>query len=196
MRPINWDGLTKRFLNTGELEVLVALCKSVGGPSTNITFVEFGCHDGRTAKCLVREDKRITRYIGVEVGQDWKPAKAAQRGELPPVPGKLMLEDHIFKLIVKPRGSLDLKVEDLPQASVVFIDGDHSRNAVDHDTFLATAVIDTPGIIIWHDYHSLTDKQGKPLVDVADYLEELAVNADRNIQHVEGTWFAIERFAG
>lgn len=68
----------------------------------------------------------------------------------------------------------------------MFIDGDHSRAGVEHDTMLARAMVRPGGIIVWHDYHHFGT------VDVRDVLDEMW-QAGADIVHVEGTWLAYER---
>jgi predicted O-methyltransferase YrrM len=174
--------LPKRFLNEGELEVLIALFRSV---SPRVV-IEFGCNVGRTAKALLREIPTIERYVGVDVARGYVPSKAVQRNEVPERPGHLVADDPLFRLIVSARGSLDLKPTDLPECDAVFIDGDHGREAVMHDSALARALTREGGIIVWHDYHDLGT------VDVREVLDE-DFAAGRDIRHVADTWLAFER---
>jgi predicted O-methyltransferase YrrM len=90
-------------------------------------------------------------------------------------------------LVLRPRGSLDLTLQDLPPADAVFIDGDHGCLAVEHDSALARALVRPGGIIVYHDYHELGTVDVKPVLD-------LLHRGGRNIEHVEGTWLAFERF--
>lgn len=182
LRPIDWSGLPRRFLNTGELEVLVALVSSVKPRHV----IEFGVNIGRTAKAILANVPGIEAYTGIDVTPDYVPSKPVQRHEVPALPGELVLDEPRFRLIVKPRGSLDLTPHDLEPADAIFIDGDHGHAAVMHDTALAGAVIRTPGIIIWHDYHDLGT------VDVKTCLDAY-YRAGHKIAHVAGTWLAFER---
>jgi predicted O-methyltransferase YrrM len=75
----------------------------------------------------------------------------------------------------------------LPPADAVFIDGDHGCLAVEHDSALARALVRPGGIIVYHDYHELGTVDVKPVLD-------LLHRGGRNIEHVEGTWLAFERF--
>src|SRR6266550_6143017 len=88
IRPINWTGLTTRFMNPGELEVLIALMRLVPDPLAH-TVVEIGCHEGRTAKAVLRELPYVKHYMGIDVEPGYIPTCAVQRGEIPRQPGLL-----------------------------------------------------------------------------------------------------------
>lgn len=182
---LDWSGIApehrKRFLNPGEAETLVALARSVGAQ----TLIEFGVNEGRTARLLLDNVATLREYVGVDVLPGYVTQCAVQRRELPQRPGWMAADDARFRAIVSARGTLDLAPADLPAADVVFIDGDHGRIAVEHDTQLARAVVRPGGLIIWHDYHGLGT------VDVRDVLDELAA-AGAPIHHVDGTWIAFE----
>jgi len=180
--PISLEDVPARYMNPGELEVLVALVKS----SRHRRVIEFGCNVGRTAKVLLREIPTIREYVGIDVFKDYIPECAVQSREVPQNPGTLAHDDYRFSLVLRQNGTLDLEPDDLRHADVVFIDGDHSRKVVLHDTILATKVLTPGGMIIWHDYHELGT------VQVKEVLEELQ-DMGRKIIHVEGTWLAYER---
>ena len=55
IRPIDWTGLPTRFLNPGELEVLIALVRDVSPTAV----IEFGVNVGRTAKALLSNVETI-----------------------------------------------------------------------------------------------------------------------------------------
>jgi predicted O-methyltransferase YrrM len=86
------------------------------------------------------------------------------------------------------KGSFDFNVSSHGvKYDAIFIDGDHGRDAVMHDTKIAKQLLNDGGIIIWHDYHD------RGTVDVKDCLDELQ-SKGANIKHVAGTWVAFERF--
>ena len=182
VRPIDWSGLNRRFMNPGELEVLVALVNSV----KPATMIEIGVNEGRTAKALLANVPSLTHYIGIDVPIGYRTSKEVQRREVPVDAGHLALSDPRFELLLRPRGSLDLEPEDLPRCDVVFIDGDHGYDAVLYDSYLADALTRDGGMIIWHDYH------GIDTVDVREVLEASAAEGNP-IQYVEGTWIAFMR---
>ena len=184
VRPINWLGLPKRFMNPGELEVLVALVKSVAPPAR--IMIEIGVNEGRTARSIIREVQSIECYVGVDVEHGYRPIKRFQVDEIPDIPGKYVRGDPLFHLVLRRRGSLDLNPEDLPQCDVMFIDGDHGREAVFNDTRLAQGLVRTGGLIVWHDYH---DAGTVDVPEVLDFLHR----AGMEIEHIEGTWLAVHK---
>jgi len=184
-RVIEWGGLPRRYMHPGELETLVSLVDSVR-PSV---MIEFGVNVGRTARAILDNVASLQRYQGIDVLPSYVPSKVVQRTEVPLDPGRLAKGDRRFELIVRARGSLDLEAMDLAPCEAVFIDGDHGRQAVLHDTELALALTRPGGIIVWHDYHDLGT------VDVRDVLHELA-GGGLSITHVAGTWLAFHRVGG
>ncbi|WP_292451266.1 class I SAM-dependent methyltransferase [Mesorhizobium sp.] len=179
VKPIDWRGLPTRFMNPGEMEVLVALANSVRPK----TVIEFGVNDGRTAKALMLNVKTIERYVGIDVPQGYVTEKIVQRNEVPSAPGRLALDDPRFRLLMARRGSHDLMIDDLPKCDFAFIDGDHSRTGVLRDNHLAANRVRRGGMIVFHDYHA------RGTVDVKDALEDLH-DAGIELKHVAGTWLA------
>jgi predicted O-methyltransferase YrrM len=182
--PIDWTGLPTRFMSHDncDLEVLIALVRSVSPRHV----IEFGVNVGRTAKAIMANVPGIERYTGIDVPLDYVPILALQLDNAVPNPGEMVLSDSRFHLIVKPRGSLDLTVADLEPCDAAFIDGDHGRAAVLHDTMLARALVRPGGIIVWHDYHDIGN------VDVKAVLDEMH-QAGAAIQRVDNSWLAFER---
>ena len=72
VRPIDWNGLPRRFLNKGELETLIALMRSVCPRHV----IEFGVNVGRTAKAILANVAGIESYTGIDVMPGYVPAKA------------------------------------------------------------------------------------------------------------------------
>lgn len=185
LSPRRYDaaGLPTRFFNPGELDALLHLFESVRRPST---IIEFGCHEGRNAAAALRNIAGLERYVGVDVPPSYVTKMAVQRKEIPAQPGRLAEHDPRFELILRPRGTFDLALDDLPAADAVFIDADHSRDGVENDTRLALSVLRPGGIIIWHDDNCL------PVVEVTQTLNGYC-DAGAQIEHVAGTWLAFER---
>jgi predicted O-methyltransferase YrrM len=178
--PVDWRGLHRQYLNAGEMDVIAALVRDAR------TMVEIGCRDGRTARVLLDNVPSIERYIGIDVPMDYRPALVEQRSEMVERPGFFAFDDPRFNLLIKPRGSLDLTTDDLPMCDAVFIDGDHSRRVVAHDSAIAWGAIRNGGVIIWHDY--LNDH----INDVREVLDDL--NAEGwPIKRVADTWLAFCR---
>lgn len=182
VRPVDLNGLPQEFMNPGELDVLVALIRTVREPRE---VVEIGVNSGRTAAVILREVKDVEHYVGIDVPRDYVPGLPVQAGERPRIAGFHAEDDIRFDVIIPRRGSLDLRPADLGPVDLVFIDGDHSRAAVEHDTALAHAIVQPGGMVIWHDYSN--DR-----VEVTEVLDQL-VAAGHDITHVLGTWLAFER---
>jgi predicted O-methyltransferase YrrM len=182
LQPIDWLGLHRDYLFDGEMEVLAALARNINAK----TMIEFGCRDGRTAHVLLHHVPTLEHYVGVDVPMSYQPGLPFQRANIVPDPGIHARADPQFELIIRDRGSLDLAANDLPRADVVFIDGDHSARAVEHDSALARAVLRNGGLIIWHDY------KDDPLIEVRQIVDRLAAHG-WPINHIEDTWLAISR---
>lgn len=168
----------RRFFNPGELDVLLALVRSV----SPVTMLEFGVQNGRTARVMLDNVPSLRKYIGIDVPPTFAPGKAFQTNECPERPGELAFADPRFRLMMSGRGSHDLTALDFGVAvDVAFIDGDHSRKGVLNDHALALSLVRQGGIIIHHDYHD------EGTVDVKPVLDELSA-AGTDLVHVEGTW--------
>jgi predicted O-methyltransferase YrrM len=180
IEPIDWLGLHHEYQNQGELEILVALARSIDARS----MIEIGCRDGRTAKLMIYNVPSLMRYVGVDVPANYKPALTCQSAEIVSSPGEFARRDPLFELVVWPRGSLDLTADDFPELfDVCYVDGDHSAAAVRHDSELAMKITRSGGIVVWHDY-------GNATVEVTGVLDALATAHDLPIRHVSGTWLA------
>jgi predicted O-methyltransferase YrrM len=165
---------TRKYMQPGEQEVLIALVKSVEPH----TMVEIGCNEGITALAVLENVPSIERYIGIDVSADYQFEIPAQQSERPDVPGVLVNGD--------PRFYLRMRGGEMPHAAdVVFIDGDHGRHAVMLDSIWAATIINHGGLIVWHDY-------GNPTVEVTGVLNRLQAHG-RELCHVVGTWLVFER---
>lgn len=172
-----------RFMRPGEIETILAL---IGSVSPRVV-VEFGVNAGRTARALLKAVPSIQKYIGIDVPPGFLTALPSQRGEVEQMPGYLVAGDPRFELLLLPHGSRDLAPGDLPACDAVFIDGDHSRVGVLHDTQVAKASLRPGGIIVWH------DDNDAPVVEVRAALDEMHAYGEATATHVAGTWLAFER---
>jgi predicted O-methyltransferase YrrM len=175
-------GLPTRYMHPGELEVLVALIASVKPKAV----AEFGVNAGRTAKVILDHLPGIEAYHGWDVLPGYAFECEVQAKEIPARPGLLATADQRFMLHLSSAGTFGAPKPKQAYVDAVFIDGDHSRRGVIHDTSLARAMVRPGGIIVWHDYHDLGT------VGVRDVLDEM-YSAGADIRHVEGTWLAFER---
>jgi predicted O-methyltransferase YrrM len=175
-------GLPTQYFNPGELETLLTLIDMVSAR----TVVEIGVNAGRNPAAVLRNLAYVQRYVGVDVTAGHRTTLPVQRREVPAVPGHLAAHDPRFELILRARGSFDLTEADLPKADAVFIDGDHSFDAVVHDWSLALEILNPGGIIIFHDDNCRAE------VEVTQAINHINDEYDRSIKHVSGTWLAYE----
>lgn len=181
-KPYDVAGLPTRYFNPGELETLLYLFESVAPK----VIVEIGVNNGRNPAAALRNFPDLVQYVGVDVPPGYAFKMAVQKNEVPQVPGQLALHDPRFKLLLRRRGSFDLSASELPSADAVFIDGDHSREAVLNDYSLARSIVRRGGIIIFH------DDNGSDRVEVTPTLNALC-DEGAPIQHVADTWLSFER---
>lgn len=127
----------------------------------------------------------ISEYWGYDVPPGTAMPICHQDREVPAKAGSLV-RDRRLRVCVRPRGTLDIIA--IPAAHFVYIDGDHSRRAVEWDTQLARAA--TMGyrrsVIVWHDYGN----PGTP--DVAAVLD---ADQSQRLVHIARTWLVFE-FSG
>ena len=69
LQPIDWTGLPTRFMPPGDLEVLIALVRSVNPRHV----IEFGVNVGRTAKAILANVPGIGGYTGIDVPLTYVP---------------------------------------------------------------------------------------------------------------------------
>jgi hypothetical protein len=132
-----------------------------------------------TARRVLDHVPSLERYIGIDVPSYFRTFLECQRTEVVPLPGSYA-EDARFFLHVS--ASQLLGVADLEVCDAVFIDGDHSRDAVLHDSRLARRLIRRGGVIVWHDF-------GNPAVEVTGVIEQL-IREGWPIDAVDGSWIA------
>lgn len=170
------------LMTSHERDVLVALARSIDVH----TMIETGVHIGCAAFEILFNVASVQHYVGIDVPKNYVPSMPQQIGEVTDNPGYLVKDNLKFELVIRPRGSLDLRPADLPSCNMFLIDGDHGRQAVLHDTMLARSLVIPGGIILWHDYNEAC------VVDVKSVIEELVAAGDK-IEHIPDTWLAIER---
>jgi predicted O-methyltransferase YrrM len=148
--------------------------------------IEIGCQQGRTAKTILDHVPSLQRYIGIDIPFGKRTTLLCQRSEIPYTAGLWVADNVRFALALCDHGSLELTADNLEPCDAVFIDGDHSAKAVLHDSYLAHLLVRSGGIIVWHDY-------GNPAVEVTQVLDQLCVQENWPIYHVENTWLAYRR---
>lgn len=111
---------------------------------------EIGVSEGRTAKAILSAlPKEIRAYYGLDVGPGYS-VPESQRNEVPAVAGSLVNDDR-FNVFLDDGGWLVRPAYSNPD--LVFIDGDHSREAVISHTAIAMSKFNrfSYSCLIWHD---------------------------------------------
>jgi predicted O-methyltransferase YrrM len=163
------------YLNANETAILVALVKRVRPR----VMIEFGCNTGMTARRVLDHVPSLEKYIGIDVPSYFRTFLECQRDEVPRSPG-CFADDARFFLHVS--ASQLLGLADLEPCDAAFIDGDHSRDAVMHDSRLARRLVKRGGVIVWHDYLN-------PAVEVTGVIEQLA-REGWPIDAIDNSWIA------
>lgn len=145
--------------------------------------VEIGVQEGRTAKYLLERLPLCEYYTGIDVEAGYRFTVPNQQTERPEKPG-WRVTDPRFSLIVTPNGTYDLTPQDIGAVDMVFIDGDHSYEAVKWDTKLALSCLKTGGMLVWHDYLN------PGTTGVSKAIDEVMGG---NITHIAGTWLCFHR---
>jgi len=128
--------------------------------------LEIGCNTGATSAALLAGNSTIEEYVGVDLNKIWfvdnQPA------------GHFALSEPRFRLIQSAAGLYDLKPADIGPVNFIFVDADHSYQAIKYDTEFARQIIKPGGVIVWHDYqhptcpdvrkyiHEINDQPGQP----------------------------------
>ena len=171
-----------KMMTVRDRMAIVALLKDIKARRV----IEFGVHEGFTAKVVLDNVPSVESYIGIDVPISHTPNLERQCHEIPSEPGKYVKSDARFRVIVKEGGSFAVAPSDIGSADAALIDGDHSAIAVTNDTAVARSCVRLGGILIWHDYWHGDETEVKPT------LEKWEKNGHR-IFHVPGTWIAFER---
>jgi len=179
IRPQIVRGPFSNYLNANECSILIDLVRSVSPR----VMIEFGCNMGLTAKRVLENVHTLETYVGVDVFRDHVPTLACQLSEVPMEPGELAAGDDRFFVLVRP--TLKLRASDLEPCDALFIDGDHSDEAVSYESELARDLVRPGGIIVWHDHNN-------PAVEVTQVLRRLHKRG-WPIVAVENSWLAFMR---
>ena len=154
------------FLNQQDLGILLSLIKAF----RSRRIIEFGVGTGANAKVILDQCNWIETYVGIDVPPGTIPTLTFQQPEVPEDAGHLAREDERFELWVRECGSLSIEAGQLVGFDFAFIDGDHSQEAVKHDTMLARAAINR-GVICWHDYGRQAASGPKIVIDEINRAE-------------------------
>jgi predicted O-methyltransferase YrrM len=169
------------YLTNTEREILVHLCRRACYGSEGFV-LEFGCHDGATARCILKNCSGVMAYTGIDLPEGQTTILPQQKTEVPAVAGEYC-NDGRFSVLLK--NSLELTPADLgPIYDFIFIDGGHDYETVLHDSILALSIIRSGGVIVWHDYN---DSESIGVRKVVDDINDQYQYSGRVVL-VDGTW--------
>ena len=176
-----------------EMEVIATLCTFFRPPR----FVEVGVFEGKTARGILSASPWIKEYVGIDMdpeklSPEFCSSFATYRDQatgkfLDPkaIRGQYAIHDPRFRLMLLNDAS-DLKPEIFQPYNMVFIDGDHSYEAVKRDTEIVMEGIAGRGLVLWHDYGWSGVLK---LIDERNLKDEKS----ETICHVTGTSICFER---
>jgi predicted O-methyltransferase YrrM len=114
-------------------------------------YVEFGLNEGQTARSILAVSPSVLLYTGIDVQNDFKTRDTDQQTEVPKEAGAFIKYDSRVRMLITEHGSAYLTPQEIGEADMVFIDGDHSYEGVKKDSELARSIV-KKGVIMWHDY--------------------------------------------
>lgn len=168
--------VNRSMITDNELRVM----KTMWNYKKPINAMEIGIRKGFTAQFLMENSPWLNKYIGVDVPNDFHTTLEEQNQEVEAEKAVYIKDIDLLDLRILPRGSFDIKVDDLPKLDFVFIDGDHSTYGVINDSLLAIKSLNQLGIIFWHDYQNVKS--------VSESICFLKYKFNWNIKHIKGTY--------
>ena len=157
--------------STPLVDVFILLKAAIGFRSSRI--LELGSYRGDTAKLLAENTGPDTSICAVDVDEQH---------------GASYRDSEIAKRIQRKTGRICAKLfETHEKFDFIFVDADHDFNSVMEHSQLAFKLLDSQGIILWHDYALETYFHG--LCGVPEALNQLAKY--RPIRAIRGTWLAL-----
>jgi len=180
-RAIELDETLPRLTSAIEVKFLCWLARETEG-----NVVELGCNKGLTTRDLARSNPgkiiyAVDNFATRSQPNDWQHAER-------PSPDDFCVHARELENVVVLHGdSARLNYDALRDVRLVFIDGDHTFEAVRADTERARAHLERTGggWLVWHDYYA-----GGPFwVGVRRYVDSL----DLAVEQVADTWLAIAR---
>lgn len=143
-------------------------------------FLEIGTHRGMTTRTLAEKFPSMS-ITTVDPGDQIPPDRRPKNQTAEYLPA------HEVGILCRGKPNVRLILNEFARHpwndekfEMIFIDGDHSFEAVLQDSKLALELVTKPGVIIWHDVKNVKE------VDLA--LQQLATPGD--ICHIHNTWIA------
>ena len=111
--------------------------------------LEVGVNKGHAAALMLQECPWIEEYIGIDLIR----IKNDTRRIVPEIAGEVALGDPRFKVITTPKGTNDIKDDEVKGPfDFIFLDAGHKYANVVFDTEFAEKRITDGGLLVWHDY--------------------------------------------
>jgi cephalosporin hydroxylase len=132
-----------------------------------LNYLEIGCYAGGSASLMM--ERKNTRIVSIDIGQPISVEIATKNVN------KHNQHNNFYKYIKedsrKPT-TLNKVKEIMNEVDILFIDGDHSYNAVFDDFILYSSIVKSGGYILFDDYN---DSEFSPEVKLAvdDLLKEI-----------------------
>jgi Methyltransferase domain len=182
-RLIELDTTIPRLTAVADVQFLCWLARRTDG-----NIVEIGCNKGLPTRdlAITNPDKIVyaVDYFAEGPGvNDW------QQAELPAANDFCVYARDLDNVLVVYAESARLNYDALRDVRMIFIDGNHTFEAVRADTERARAYLERNGggWLLWHDYYD-----SAPFwVGVKRYVDSL----DLAIEHVAETWLAIAKIS-
>lgn len=137
--------------------------------------LEIGSYRGYTAKLLAEHTPLETRIVAFDA--DPRHGAAYRNTQVESKIDRRVGRVSLAEFVDEPRGHYDL----------IFLDADHSYEAVEHDTDVLLPLLSPTGAIVWHDYANwgkFSRKNGVP-----EALHQLS--KELPIASISGSWLAI-----
>jgi hypothetical protein len=156
---------------------------------TKGNIVEIGCNKGLTTRDLARTNPHKIIYAVDYFAHD-APMAAEQLSERPSADEFCVYARGMRNVVCLHEKSAKLNYEALLNVKLIYIDGDHTFEAIKADSEAAIAFFrgHEGGTLVWHDYY----EGGPAWVGVKTYVDSLELEIER----VEGTWLALAKVEG
>jgi len=178
--------------------VLAALARAVSPAYV----VEFGTGQGFSGYIWAANTPDMARVVSVDLAPDLRADYTAKilRNDnevgraYRAAPGAAKIE----QVLIRPGETLPEELELLKgKVDVIFIDGDHSYDGVQHDTETGYMLARSDATFIWHDFYRFPGylAEGKERRGVYPFLNEVAADSYLDLYHISGTYLVVGRRA-
>ncbi len=180
-QTIHVDETIPRLTPAHEVRFLCWLTKQIKG-----NIVEIGCNKGLTTRDLAISNPEKIIYTVDYFNTDGGMSNM-QKHESPSLKDFCLYARDLWNVVCIYKNSAEINYESLSNVKLIFIDGDHTFDAVKADTERALNFLysNSGGLIVWHDYY-----EGAPKwVGVMKFVNSLGIEVD----HIKGTRLAVTK---